>query len=36
MYPAGKSAIPSWSAGTPADSAEHKANELVLPDGRKP
>jgi flavin-dependent dehydrogenase len=36
MYPSGKSAIPSWSAGTPADAAQHKANELVLPEGRKP
>ena len=36
MYPAGKGELPSWSAGTPADAAEHKANELVLPEGRKP
>ena len=36
MYPAGKGKLPSWSAGTPADAAEHKANELVLPEGRKP
>jgi len=36
MYPAGKGQLPSWSAGTPADAAEHKANELVLPEGRKP
>jgi flavin-dependent dehydrogenase len=36
MYPAGKGELPSWSAGTPADAARHKANELVLPEGRKP
>ena len=36
MYPAGKGQLPSWSAGTPADAAEHKANELILPEGRKP
>jgi len=36
MYPSGKGQLPSWSAGTPADAAEHKANELVLPEGRKP
>ena len=36
MYPAGKGQLPSWSAGTPADAAEHKANEPVLPEGRKP
>ena len=36
MYPPGKGQLPSWSAGTPADAAEHKANELVLPEGRKP
>jgi len=36
MYPAGKGELPSWRAGTPADAAEHKANELVLPEGRKP
>jgi flavin-dependent dehydrogenase len=36
MYPVGKGELPSWRAGTPADAAEHKANELVLPEGRKP
>ena len=36
MYPAGKGELPTWRMGTPADEAEHKANELVLPEGRKP
>jgi flavin-dependent dehydrogenase len=36
LYPPGKQAIPSWFAGTPADEAEHKVNELMLPDGRRP
>jgi len=36
MYPPDKSQIAPWSAGTPADATEHKSNELVLPDGRKP
>jgi flavin-dependent dehydrogenase len=35
-YPPGKTPIQPWSAGTPAEDAAHKANELVLPDGRKP
>jgi flavin-dependent dehydrogenase len=36
LYPAGKTSIPRWNAGTPAHEAEGKANELVLPDGRRP
>ena len=36
LYPPGKVPIPPWSAGLPVERAEHKANELVLPDGRKP
>jgi flavin-dependent dehydrogenase len=36
LYPDGKKAIPSWQAGTPAAQAADKANELVLPDGRRP
>ena len=36
LYPPGKAPIPSWNAGTPVDLATHKANELVLPDGRRP
>jgi hypothetical protein len=36
LYPPGKAPIPPWNAGTPAEQAENKANELVLPDGRRP
>jgi flavin-dependent dehydrogenase len=36
LYPADKAAIPPWNAGIPAPLAENKANELVLPDGRRP
>ena len=32
----GKPPIPPWNAGVPASEAEDKANELVLPDGRRP
>jgi hypothetical protein len=31
-----KAPIPRWNAGVPATEAEGKANELVLPDGRRP
>jgi flavin-dependent dehydrogenase len=36
LYPPGKAPIPSWNAGTPQDAAPQKANELVLPEGRRP
>ena len=36
LYPAGKKPIPPWNAGTPQDEAPEKANELVVPDGRRP
>ena len=36
LYPPGKAGIPKWDAGTPADQTNQKANELTLPDGRKP
>jgi flavin-dependent dehydrogenase len=36
LYEDGKKPIPTWDAGTPAALAEGKANELVLPDGRRP
>jgi flavin-dependent dehydrogenase len=36
LYPPGKAAIPAWNAGAPSEGAPGKANELVLPDGRKP
>jgi flavin-dependent dehydrogenase len=35
LYPPDKRAIPSWDAGTPADQSAHKANELMLPEGRR-
>ena len=36
LYPPDKTPIPSWNAGAPQDAAPQKANELVLPDGRRP
>jgi flavin-dependent dehydrogenase len=36
LYPPDKAPIPPWNAGTPAAMAENKANELVLPEGRRP
>jgi hypothetical protein len=36
LYPPGKPPIPPWNAGTPAPLAGNKANELVLPEGRRP
>jgi flavin-dependent dehydrogenase len=36
LYEAGKPSIPGWDAGIPAERTKHKANELVLPDGRRP
>ena len=36
LYPPDKTPIPRWDAGTPADKAEHKMNELKLPEGRRP
>jgi flavin-dependent dehydrogenase len=36
LYEPGKAPIPPWDAGVPADRATDKANELILPDGRKP
>jgi hypothetical protein len=36
LYPKDKKPIPSWDAGPPAETATEKANELVLPDGRRP
>ena len=35
-YEPGKKPIPTWDAGTPADAAADKANELTLPEGRRP
>ena len=36
LYPPDKKAIPPWHAGLTLDAAGGKANELVLPDGRRP
>jgi flavin-dependent dehydrogenase len=36
LYEPGKDTIPSWKAGMPADTVPQKANELILPDGRRP
>ena len=36
LYPPDKTPIPSWNAGTAQDAAPDKANELTLPEGRKP
>ena len=36
LYEPGKKAIPTWRAGTTAEANPGKANELVLPEGRRP
>ena len=36
LYQPGKSPIPPWREGTPAEELQGKANELILPDGRRP
>jgi flavin-dependent dehydrogenase len=36
LYPPDKKPIPTWDHGTPASLATHKANELTLPEGRRP
>jgi flavin-dependent dehydrogenase len=36
LYPAGKTPIEPWFAGTPADEVQEKKNELILPEGRRP
>jgi 2-polyprenyl-6-methoxyphenol hydroxylase-like FAD-dependent oxidoreductase len=36
LYEPGKQPIPRWNAGTPVDQAVDKANELFLPEGRRP
>ena len=36
LYTKGKPPIPKWDAGLPAESVPEKANELVLPEGRRP
>jgi flavin-dependent dehydrogenase len=36
MYPEGKKAPTAWFSGTPMEQAEHKLNELTLPEGYRP
>ncbi len=36
LYTPDKQSIPSWNAGMPAEADPEKANELMLPDGRRP
>lgn len=36
LYPEGKKAPDMWNSGTAAELANHKANELVLPEGARP
>jgi hypothetical protein len=36
LYPPGKPSIPPWHSGVAVELASGKANELVLPEGRKP
>lgn len=36
MYAPGRPPIPPWNAGVPGEAVPQKANELVLPDGRRP
>ena len=36
LYPPSKAPIPRWNAGTPAEQTTDKANELFLPEGKRP
>ena len=36
LYEEGKDKIPTWKDGTPPENMSTKANELFLPDGRRP
>jgi hypothetical protein len=36
LHRPGQGAIPAWHQGTAAEQEPAKANELVLPDGRRP
>jgi flavin-dependent dehydrogenase len=36
LHEEGKKPIPAWSAGAAPETAQNKANELFLPEGRKP
>jgi hypothetical protein len=36
LYRPGKSPIAPWHEGAPAEALQGKANELILPEGRRP
>ncbi len=36
LYPDDKKRLPTWREGMVPDAAQHKANELTLPEGRRP
>ena len=36
LYPADKKRLPTWREGMVPEAAQHKANELTLPEGRRP
>jgi len=36
LYEPGHPAIPAWREGSTPEAAQHKVNQLVLPDGRRP
>jgi flavin-dependent dehydrogenase len=36
LYPPDKQRLPSWKEGLQPDATAHKANELTLPEGRRP
>jgi flavin-dependent dehydrogenase len=36
LYPANKKRLMTWKEGVAPDQAQHKANELTLPEGRRP
>jgi hypothetical protein len=36
LYPKDKAPIPMWDAGVPAEKVPDKANDLMLPAGRRP
>jgi flavin-dependent dehydrogenase len=36
LQPPDKKPIPTWDAGTPAEIATNKENELILPEGKRP
>jgi hypothetical protein len=36
LYEPDKKPIPAWDEGIPSDKADHKTNELTIPDGHRP